>query len=208
MNALQKAKYDSVVAQIKPLMLQKGISNLKISDIAKEIKVGEATIYRYFGTKTNIVIEVGVSLWKDIYKEISVLPTQENGYEAVKGFFHFFLDGYKNNREVFTHLDEFDSLMVKEHVSKERLNDYDDALYDIKKVYDHAFDLGIKDQTIKQSINREEYYYTTTHMILGICKRLAARGAILSSDDLVSDYRQIELALDICLQYIKKESEK
>ncbi|MBI9009152.1 MAG: TetR/AcrR family transcriptional regulator [Tenericutes bacterium] len=203
MKTLQQAKYDLVLSSIKPLMLENGIVNLKISDIAKEIEVGEATIYRYFGSKTNIVIEVGVSLWEDIFKEINNLKTKETGYASVKGFFNFFLDGYKNNREVFTFLDEFDSLMVKEKVSKEALQDYDLALYNVKSLYDGFFSKGLADNTIKKDINPDEFYYTTTHMILGICKRLAAIGAILSSDDLVQDVIQIKLGIDICMQYIK-----
>lgn len=204
MSLLKQAKYDLVISKVKPLMFEHGINNLKISDIAKSIEIGEATIYRYFGTKTNLVIEVGISLWEDIFREINELPNQDNGYNNVKGFFNFFLDGYKNSKEVFVFLEEFDSLMIKENVNKETLSKYDQELYKVKKIYDRGFLLGLKDLTIKDYVNKDEFYYTTTHMILGICKRLAVNGAILSSDDLVNDITQIELALDICLQYIKK----
>ena len=57
------------------------------SDIAKEIGIGEATIYRYFGSKTKLVIEVGISLWEDVFQELSILKINENGYESVKQFF-------------------------------------------------------------------------------------------------------------------------
>jgi AcrR family transcriptional regulator len=186
-------------------MLEKGINTLKISDIAKKVKIGEATIYRYFGTKTNIVIEVGVSLWKDIFNQLSKLPEKENGYESVKAFFSFFLEGYKSYKEVFIFLDQFDSLMVKEKVSKELLKPYDYALYEVKKIYDDLYACGLNDESIRKDLNPDEFYYTTTHMILGICKRLATNGDILPSDDLVQDIVQIKLALDICLEYIKRK---
>lgn len=209
MNTLQKAKYDLVVTKTKPLMLEKGINNLKITDIAKHVQVGEATIYRYFGTKTNIVIEVGVSLWNDIYQQLKELPEQVTGYESIKGFFNYFLEGYQESKEVFVFLDEFDALMVKEKVSKEDLKEYDEALSKVKTIFIVLYNKGLKDQTVIDTLNQEEFYYTTTHMILGICKRLAANGHILKSDDLVNDTIQIEMALDICMQYIKKtESEK
>ncbi len=205
MNTLKKAKYDSVLSYIKPLMLENGINTLKISDIAKKIKIGEATIYRYFGTKTNIVIEVGVSLWKDIFNQLNKLPEKENGYESVKAFFNFFLEGYRASKEVFIFLDEFDSLMVKEKVSKELLRPYDNALYEVKNIYNSLYACGLNDESIRQDLNPDEFYYTTTHMILGICKRLASNGDILPSDDLVQDIVQIKLALDICLEYIKRK---
>ena len=205
MNTLQQAKYDLVISKIKPLMLINGINNLTISDIAKSIQVGEATIYRYFGSKTNIVIEVGVSLWNDIFKEISNLPVQKSGYDSVKGFFSFFLDGYKNSKEVFVFLEEFDALMVKEKVIKDALTKYDEALFNVKSIFNNLYSIGLTDGSIIETLDQDEFYYTATHMILGICKRLAANGAILPSDDLVQDIIQIKLALDICIQYIKKK---
>lgn len=208
MKTLQEAKYELVVSNTKPLMLETGVNNLKISDIAKTIHVGEATIYRYFGSKTNLVIEVGVSLWNDIYKEISELPRQTTGYDSIKGFFNFFLEGYKNNKEVFVFLDEFDSLMVKESVTKEALIKYDEALYNVKSLFSELYNNGINDGSIITTVDENEFYYTSTHMILGICKRLAANGAILPSDDLVDDITQIEMALDICIQYIKNRNKK
>jgi AcrR family transcriptional regulator len=204
MNTLKQAKYNLVISNTKPLMLKKGINNLKISDIAREIKIGEATIYRYFGNKTSLVIEVGVSLWNDIFMELSSLAKQLNGYECVKGFFNFFLEGYESSKEVFVFLDEFDSLMVKDKVTKESLTTYDEALYDVKTIFHESYNKGLEDGSIIDTLNQDEFYYTTTHMILGICKRLASNGAILSSDELVKDIVQIKLALDICLQYIKK----
>lgn len=208
MTALKKAKYDSVVSMIKPIMLKNGVSNLIIKDIASEIEVGEATLYRYFGNKTTMVIEVGVSLWKDIYKELSKIEHKSNGYQSVKAFFEFFLEGYQNNREVFIFLDDFDALMVQEKISRELLNNYDKALMQVKAIYNMFFELGVKDNTIKHTINQDEFYFTTTHMILGICKRLAANGSLLPSDDYVDDVTQIKLAIDICMNYIKNESEK
>lgn len=205
MNALQQAKYDLVLTEIKKIMLDQGINSLTIADIAKQVKVGEATIYRYFGTKTNLVIEVGISLWNDVYKEMLKLPKQNSGYEAVSSFFRFFLEGYIQFKEVFRFLDEFDSLMVKEGISKESLEVYDNTLLKTKQLYDIAFYAGLNDHSINKEVNQDEFYYTTTHMILGICEKLAANKDILSSDDIVKDIRQIELALDICLTYIKKE---
>lgn len=207
MDLLKQAKYNQIIEHVKPMMLKQGINTLKISDIAKNLKIGEATIYRYFGTKTNLVIEVGVSLWNDVYKELESLPTQETGYDSIQSFFSFFLEGYKTRREVFVFLDEFDALMVKEKVSKEKLAEYDKKLSNIKSIYDVHFDKGQSDKSLKISIDKDEYYYTTTHMILGICKRLATTGNIVASDEIVNDTTQVKLALEMCMQYIKLERE-
>lgn len=207
MSTLKEAKYEIVVSKIKPIMLKNGVSSLKIRDIAKEVGVGEATLYRYFGNKTTMVIEVGVSLWKDIYHELAKIKKDINGFESVNKFFLYFLDGYQKRSEVFLFLDEFDALMVKENVNKDLLIGYDQALMNVKSLYDYFYQQGIKDDTINPLIDQDEFYYTSTHMILGICKRLAANGELLQSDHTVKDEVQIKLAIEICMNYIKNESE-
>ena len=66
MKTLKQAKYDLVIENIKNLILEKGINTLTITDIAKEIGIGEATIYRYFNTKVNIAIEIGINLGRNL----------------------------------------------------------------------------------------------------------------------------------------------
>lgn len=207
MSTLKEAKYELVVSKIKPVMLKHGVGKLKIKDIAKKIEVGEATLYRYFGNKTTMVIEVGISLWKDIYQELAKITKGVNGYESVSKFFLYFLDGYKKQKEVFLFLDEFDALMVSESISMELLKGYDQALMHVKSLYDYFYESGLKDQSINNTVDQNEFYYTTTHMILGICKRLAANGVLLESDSTVMDEIQIKLAIEICMNYIKNESE-
>lgn len=205
MKSLQQAKYDLVLENIKTLFLEEGINTLSIADIAKRIEIGEATIYRYFGSRVNLVIQVGISLWKDIFNTLNSQTERINGYESVAGFFNFFIEGYESQKPAFIFLDQFDSLMIKENTTKAALFDYDQTLYQIKQVFDKMFSLGVSDGTIKREVDSDTYYYTTTHMILGICKKLASNGNMLPSDELIQDTTQIKLALDMCLAYIKRK---
>ena len=101
MNSLQQIKFESVLNSIKDIMLIKGLDTLTISDIAKEIQIGEATIYRYFGSRLNLVIHVGISLWSDIYKELSKREKKSTGYQSVAYFFNYFIEGFESQRQAF-----------------------------------------------------------------------------------------------------------
>jgi AcrR family transcriptional regulator len=205
MNSLQQIKFESVLNNIKSIMLNKGLDTLIISDIAKEIEIGEATIYRYFGNRLNLVIQVGISLWSDIYEKLSSREEKGTGYESIAHFFNYFIEVYETQKKAFAFLDQFDSFMIKERASKEDLALYDQKLSDIKKIFDILFLQAQNDQSIKDNIDRDTYYYTTTHMIIGICKKLALNGHMLLSNDIVLDISQIKLALDMCLNYIKRK---
>lgn len=204
MKTLKQAKYDLVIENSKNLILKKGINNLTITDIAREIGVGEATIYRYFQTKVNLAIEIGIRLWEDIYQSLKSLTPKTSGYENIHQFFNYFNYGFLNNRSVFRFLQQFDTLMLNENVEKSLLGKYDAVLKNIKSIYDEYFSLGLKDNTIVQ-VDKDTFYYTTTHMLLGISYRLSNPKKLLESDEIISDETQIKQAIDICLDYIRRK---
>ncbi len=204
MKTLKQAKYDLVLENIKELILEKGLNNLTITDIAKEIGIGEATIYRYFNTKVNLAIEVGIRLWEEIFQELRNQINKDTGYENIEQFLTYFDYGFMNNNSIFSFLQQFDNLMITENVDKTLLIKYDDVLLKIKLIFDEYFDKGLKDNSIIP-IDRDIFYYTTTHMLLGICYRLAHHNKILPSDELIDDSTQIKTAIKICLNYIRRK---
>ena len=103
-------------------------------------------------------------------------------HRPILNYFNF---GFSNNRSVFKFLQQFDNLMLTEKVDKELLSRYDDVLQQIKVIYDEYFKMGLDDNTIKV-LGKDAFYYTTTHMLLGICYRAANQSQILKSDELIN----------------------
>ena len=52
------------------LMSARTIEAVKLSEIANEAGIGIATLYRYFKTKSALVIEIGTVLWNKYYVEV------------------------------------------------------------------------------------------------------------------------------------------
>ena len=65
-SGLQQRRKERIVLIAAELFLQNGIEEIKMTDIADAAEIGVASLYRYFGTKTAIAIEVGVLLWRDL----------------------------------------------------------------------------------------------------------------------------------------------
>ena len=57
-----KRKELVIIAAIE-VFIEKGIENTKMTDIAEKAQVGVASVYRYFKTKTEIVIEAAIRFW-------------------------------------------------------------------------------------------------------------------------------------------------
>jgi len=205
MNTLKQAKHEAIINETKKFILDKSLEQVTVFDISKSLKVGEATIYRYFGTKKQLIIEVGVSLWKDLYQLVTQRSNKKTGYDNLNHFFSFFLEMYENQKQVYMFADQFDTFMINAQATKEELKIYEEVILQFKSIYDAFFQQGLLDKTIKNEINPDLFYFTTTHMLIGLCKKLVVSPSLLQSDEKVSDKNQIQFCIDMSLSYIKKE---
>ena len=63
---LKVQRTDRAVLTAAQLFLERGIEEIKMTDIADASGVGVATLYRYFGTKPRMVTEVMTYLWDEV----------------------------------------------------------------------------------------------------------------------------------------------
>ena len=70
------------------MFLEKSITTVTVSDIAKEAGVGDATMYRYFGSKQNIIMSVAVKLAKEVYEKYYANNNASTGFERLKDFYY------------------------------------------------------------------------------------------------------------------------
>ena len=65
-EAERKQREKRIVLTAAELFLERGAENVRMTDIADECGIGVATLYRYFGTKSAIMLESGTLLWRDV----------------------------------------------------------------------------------------------------------------------------------------------
>ncbi|MBL4630250.1 MAG: TetR/AcrR family transcriptional regulator [Paraglaciecola sp.] len=87
------------------LLLQKGLKNLTITEIAKTAGIGKGTVYDYFSNKEELVFEI---IRKFIEEHHNNLLSQSDSHTSTKQkilyLFDFFLSEYKNYEK---HLDVY-----------------------------------------------------------------------------------------------------
>ena len=66
MSKLKENTLNFIVLEAKKLFLSSSINDVKMKDIALSVGIGEATLYRYFEAKENIVMQVAVKMAEEI----------------------------------------------------------------------------------------------------------------------------------------------
>ncbi|HHX62555.1 MAG TPA: TetR/AcrR family transcriptional regulator [Epulopiscium sp.] len=202
MTLLQKARLQAITVEAKSLFLEKGIDSVTMADIASHLSIGEASLYRYFGKKQTLVIDSSILIWNEIYDMLDRTPLKTTGYENLESFYGLFLDVFQKHPDFFRFLEEFDGKILQSAMSNEELKTYEQTILKFKTVFDQFFQMGITDGTLKDSIDKELFYYTTSHSLIGLCKKLATHPHVLSYEANIQPMTQIACLIQVCLNYI------
>ena len=199
--SLKDAKVNFLVDMATDLFMSRSIQEVTIRDIAVSAQVGEATIYRYFGKKQELVVQAAMKLQGIVSKDYFRLDEKANGYQKLEAFYLSYLKIFDQHRDFYKFLSEFDSYMSVEN--KDVLNPYENAIDQYKSAFMKAYNQGLKDGSIKEQANIDLFYFSTTHSILELCKKLALK-AVLNQDLAIEKLGEVRCLIDIVLSTLKK----
>ena len=99
----KEQKKKDIALSIRELLLNNGINNITISQIAKNASIGKGTIYEYFSNKNEIVFElVEILMQEHNEKKEAKLNSISSTKEKIKSYFSFFYDDEdKELREIY-----------------------------------------------------------------------------------------------------------
>lgn len=191
-------KRDYIVDSAKKLFLGRSISEITIKDISSVSGIGEATIYRYFSTKENLALAVSLSIQKELLRS-PVTNSKKNGIEQIRDFFNIFRRIFVSNPSYFKFIAEFDTLYLKSIKG----NDYSLNLDTFFDLFMKSYELGLKDESVKKNPDIKLFYYTSTHSLLELCKKLASMDSPLKQDKKINKVGEIECLINIFVSVLK-----
>jgi AcrR family transcriptional regulator len=105
-NKEEKRKY---IAQSSiELLLEKGIRNLTVSEVAQKANIGKGTIYQYFENKEDIVFEIISAYTNEVILELNdSLQKAVSSREKVLIFFDFFMNDSQKNMDALKLYQEY-----------------------------------------------------------------------------------------------------
>ena len=195
--SLKDAKINFLVDIATDLFIVRSIQEVTIKDIAISAQVGEATIYRYFGKKQALVVQSAMKLQQAVNADYFKLDEGQNGFEKIKIFYLSYLRIFIDHPEFYKFINEFDAFMGGD--DSNAIDPYESVIGQYEKVYMKAYEEGLKDGSIKKQKDIKMFYFTTTHALLELCKKLSIRKAVLNQDNVIEKKAEIECLIAILL---------
>ena len=177
------------------------IAEVKIRDVAEECNIGEATFYRYFSKRSSLVVACALKLSERIC-ELFEDDLGGSGFDRLSRFYYRFYEIFGDHAEYYRFLSQFDAYCISEEIKD--LDQYSDNLDVFKARYTAAYKDGLADGSVKEVWDMDLFYYSTTHAMLSLCKKLAAEGRIVRQDDLTDKRQEVRTAIEIILNSLKK----
>jgi len=202
--ANKEARTEKMIEAAIEVFTEKGIEPTKMTDIAKVSGIGVASIYRYFKTKGDIAIEVGIKYWGDVHqKVIQACDPGQMGFHNMKTMLELFLDHNESDMQVYRFIEQLDHFITKLDKKPDKMTDYELAVIKNIPLYIKYIDEGKKDGSIHESVNSTQSIHLFNHTLMSLKQKHASRGAIISTDTVESQQAELRLLTDIFLNYLK-----
>lgn len=186
------------------LFLKRGISGVRMTDIAEASGIGVATLYRHFSTKTDLAIEAATLLWGRFHASFRELVARDDfavldGLGRLRAMLEEYGKAYQEFPEFVAFLDEFDRLVLDERVAASRLAAYGDEVNAFYPVFEESYHLGVDDGSIVGEVDFPIFYQAIAHSLIGVAEKLV-RGEVIPSDDFSRGDEELECIVDMAIR--------
>ena len=186
------------------LFSSRAIEPVTMQEIADASGTGIATIYRYFPTKLELVIETAVQKWKDFLD--FVLKEDENSriFEktAAEQFAHYleyYIILYRDYRPHLRFNYDFNLYVVNSGATPEQMKPFTETVNGFARQFARVYETGKRDGTLRTDIPVDELFASSAHIMLAVATRYAA-GLIFHSQKVADDCAELEMLRDMIIE--------
>lgn len=167
---------ESILSTAKKMILEKGILETDMKDIAKEIGCSRSTLYRHFSSKGDILLVLADNAL-DIIRNAQIIPKEyrfSNGFEAFSWQMNSMLDAVLKNTEELIFLRDFDTLYYRYYVSVSETQDFKNKIKGSSKTspLQKSFNLGIQDGSIVSPKDPELFILMVFQSFIALSERV------------------------------------
>ena len=188
------------------IFVEKTIEAVSMGEIAEAAGVGRATLFRYYPSKLELVIEVCGKKWKDVFDELDrCRPISSVGEIPALDRLIFTLDSYialyQNYKELLCYNDNFNHYVSRVGEDNERLAEFHESLYSVDVRLHNMYEKAKEDKSFRTDIPEGEFMRVTVQTMMGAGEHYA-KGFIWGSEE-EHDYTQELLRLkEMIINYV------
>ena len=187
-DAIEKAqRRERLLDEAFRLFAARSIESVKLTEIAEAAGLGIVTLYRYFKTKPDLVIELGTILWLRYYVDVEAEYEKRGGArmnaaEELEFFIDSIIELYRSHKDVLKFNRNFDTYVQHEECSAEQMRPYNEAVNVFAHKFHTVYLKAQKDGTLDLRIPEKRLFVNTLYAVLSLAGKYA-EGLSYPSDE-------------------------
>ena len=165
---------------------ERGIEAVSMQEVAEASGLGVATLYRYFSSKPDFVLAIGVKKWEEFFAVVEAEYARRGGElmtaaEELDFYLSMYVLLYREYRDILRFNQNFNGYILHERVSPEQLADYLRSVGPFTRKFHRLYEKGERDGTIRTDESEQTMFNATMHIMLAVCGRFA-QGLLYGGD--------------------------
>ena len=157
---------------------QRGIASVTMQNIADASHYAVASLYRHYGTKRNLVIQIAVQQWKLVAEEVGQAYQQANGtaftaYQDLEFYLNSYVYLYREKKDLLKFNSDFDQYILLEKPTEEEMQPYMEAVGWFTKAFHRHFAKAYEDHSIRTDLPEQQVYFGMMYTMMSAAARFA-----------------------------------
>ena len=160
------------------LYAKKGIEYVSMQNLADEVGLGFTTMYRYYGQKRVLVIEVATKKWTEYanlvekkYKKLN--GEQFSARQEVEFLLDAYIDLYMYHKNLLKFNRNFDVYVIEERPTVQQMQPYYNAIKYFNDKFHNAIIKAKNDHSIRTDLSEEKIFNALIASMLSVASKYA-----------------------------------
>ena len=152
---------------------EKTIDAANLTDVSHVAGVNMTTVYRYYSTKKDLVLDASTWAWNTFILEYQSRGNPDDGTAAqiYEFFLDSFIDLYRSHRDLLRFNQFFNAYVQRE--APKQLEPFQQVVADLALSFHKCYERAKDDHTLRTDIPEKEMFSKTLHLMLAAVTRYA-----------------------------------
>ena len=198
-------KREIVIETAFKLFAENKIEPVTMTVVADNCNMGVASIYRYFGTKKELVIAVAAKKWREYYSELQKYYKELNvdkmtAAQELEFYIDRYIDLYDENSDLLNFNANFGIYIGSEDTTKDEMRPYNSIIDKFINRFHMLYKKAQDDKTIRTDISERSILYNIMYTMMSALSKYSTN--IIHSADQDRNYeKEICQLKDMYLEY-------
>jgi len=176
-TARKEENISRVVTHALICFVDKGIDAAKVSDIAKMAGLTERSVFRYFESKSDLVLETALLFWRKVMEQATLVCRDRQagklGADRIYAVLLAYAEILFTSRQELVFVHEAEAYLKRNGKSSLVKGKPPAPFKDRKGPLAEAIYMGIEDGSVRADDDIENLYYNTYDSLLGLMQKMA-----------------------------------